>query len=673
MPLAGRNARREGQPSDDPQARRPASDLTRSGRGARQGGGLSVVVCFTVCGQGLASVQRHLIDERPVPFPDRKTRPMRHTQLLTTACAAALLPLAVAAQDTPFVLDDIVVQGGLVPTPADRTGATVEVIDGTTVQSSGPTITSSLRRLPGVTVTENGGLGTSASVRIRGLGPAYVGVRIDGIEVGDPSGVQNSFDFGSLISGTIGSVTVLKGTQSAIYGSDAIAGVVDISSWRPSELGFSGEARIEGGTHNTYSGALSLGYLDDRTELAFTVARVETDGFSTRDTNNEDDGFEQTALNLYGAYQVTDSVRLGFSGFYTDGTVEIDDFLGDPPGEIDEERTGLRLFAEIETGSVSHEIGVSGFRNERFDEGGFTETFIGERAKVEYIGRADVGTDTTLAFGADWTKEQAELDADDYDAKSWAVFGEVLHSFTPDLDVQVTLRYDDFEDFGGELSGRAAMSWRAAPATIVRASVGTGYRAPSLYERFGPFGDDDLDAETSRSVDLGVERQFGDRGFVQATLFYTEIDDLIGFDFDTSTYQQIDGTTKTKGIELSGQYAVTDRVTVFGAYTYTDAETDGERLIRVPRHDLIVGADAQFTDALSGSIEIQHVADTLDGFGTPEALDDYTLLGLSLAYDVTEQAEVFVRVENALDEEYQTVLGFNTPGAAVYVGLRTTF
>ena len=135
------------------------------------------------------------------------------------------------------------------------------------------------------------------------------------------------------------------------------------------------------------------------------------------------------------------------------------------------------------------------------------------------------------------------------------------------------------------------------------------------------------------------------------------------------------GTTRTRGIELSGDYALSDATRLFANYTYTDAATGGERLTRTPRHDLVFGADTEFTNRLSGSFDVRFVGDVVPSAFAPadNKVGDYTVVGLGLSYDVTDTAQAYLRVENLLDEDYETAGGFNTPGRSAYVGIRADF
>jgi vitamin B12 transporter len=600
-------------------------------------------------------------------------------------CTTLVAPSLVAAQnvtDEPIELEEIVVFGGLLPTNLNTTGATIDVAESEDIQRGGLGAAAALDALPGVAVSANGGLGGSATVRVRGLSGPYVGVRIDGIDVADPSGPQTAFNFGTLTSGGLDRIAVVKGTQSAVYGSEAIAGVVEVESWRPRVDGSSGEAQAEVGSFETRAANLSFGFLDDRAELALSLGRVTSEGYSARENDDENDGFEQSRVNLFAAYQVSDTIRLGLAGIWSDGSAEFDRSEFDNTGEIDETRRGIRVFGELQAGAWTHELSFSRFEIDRFDAGGFTRDFQGERDTAAYLAQGDISSSMTLALGADWTEERSELDGDSYDASNSAVFAELKSTPTDSIELSLTLRYDDYSDFDGQVSGRAALSYQLNDATIVRASLGTGYRAPSLYERFGPYaGATPLDPEESLSFDLGIEHAYGNRGSVKATLFWAEIENLIGFGASSNClpsqtfgcYIQTDGTTETRGLELSGSYALTDRITVSGAYTLTNAENNGDRVILVPRHDLSLALEADITDRLQVGLNMTRVADTLDGFGTPTALDDYTVWDVSARYDITDTASVYGAIDNVTDASYQTVRGFNAPERTIRFGVETSF
>ncbi|WP_272010581.1 TonB-dependent receptor plug domain-containing protein [Roseovarius sp. ZX-A-9] len=620
----------------------------------------------------------------------------QHSVIFATATAMLAAP---ALAEEVYDLGTIVVSGSLSPTERSHTGATVEVLQGEDAGSKDTSVIGRLDRLPGVNSASNGGLGGATAIQIRGLPAKYVGVRINGIDMADPSGTQTQFDFGGLTASGIGRIEVLKGSQSALYGSEAIAGVVSITTFQPEELGFSGQATTEAGSFGTYSGSLSLGYRSERGFVAFSYGRIETDGISAQSFNTEKDGFEQSTTTLSGEYDISDTVTIGGALIRRDGKVEIDRarpgpfVAADATGANDFTETGARVFSTIHTGAISHTLAFDFFDIDRKDPTDpYTIAFSGERRGISYLGTAELTGRTTLNFGISHTEEKygtlpgpnpfadpAASGSED----TTSVNAELLFAPTDTLDISAALRYDDNSSFGGKTTGRLAAVWRPVEDLAFRASVGSGYRAPSLYERFGQYGDPTIQPEESISYDFGVEKSFGAAGYVKAMVFYADIDDLIDFDGTSLScgnpfpgcYNQVPGTTTSKGIELSGEYLLTGALTLYGAYTYTDASTDGKRLARVPKHDITLGLTNDFTDRFSGYVDVRHVADVVPSAAArpTDKVGDYTLVGAGVSYDVTASTAIYLRIENLFDEDYETAGGYNQPGRAAYVGLRANF
>lgn len=594
--------------------------------------------------------------------------------ILLTSTALAGLATTPAFAENIYDLGEIVLSPSLSPVDASRTGASVDLIEGDDLAGADATLIQTLSRAPGVTFSANGGMGTNTTIRIRGLDNKYVGVRIDGIDIADPSSTQTSFNFGGLNSAGLGRVEILKGSQSAIYGSEAIGGVIDITTKRAEGLGFSGDMTVEAGSFGTYSGALSMAHATERGEIALGYSRLRTDGISARAGDAEEDGFDQTLLTLSTRYDLTDAVTIGASALWRDGDVEIDRSATDNTGQNFFTQRGARVFAEFETAAVTHTLNYSAFETDRRDPGGWTTQFLGDRQQLQYLGLAELGVSSTLSFGLDETSESFELPGTMGEITTRSVFAELQLQPSRNLDISVAVRRDDHSVFGGKTTGRIAAAWQVGNDLTVRSVLGTGFRAPSLYELYGPFGSLTLQPEESRSFELGVEKDF-DTGVVKATGFYTEIDDLIDYDFVTSAYNQIPGTTMTKGLELEGQHYLSDMITLFGNYTLTDARSNGTRAVRVPRHDLVVGLDAELSGGLSGSLEVQRVADVVASPWAPAGhkVGNYTLVNLGMSYDITDMTAAYMRVENLLDEDYETAGGYNTPGRAFYFGVRASF
>jgi vitamin B12 transporter len=580
-----------------------------------------------------------------------------------------------------FDLDTITVIANQTATALERSGATVDIIPEAEVRTAPRArLGDFLTFQPGITSSANGPLGTTSTVRIRGLGGAYVPVIIDGIDVTDPASSGGGFDFGGLTNAGLGRIEVLKGSQSARFGQNAVGGVIAIESLRPTEDGVHGFAEVEAGSFDFRRGVLGLTARTARTDLAFSYSRTETDGFSASAFGTEDDGYEASQANLYLRHQFSDLFAAGISALYIDSEGTFDEFGGDGPAPFDEinktEAMGLRGFVELVTGPVSHELALSYFESDRTSfSNGVASPFKGERRRVDYRGSYDAGGVWSLNFGADYTEEEDLTQTIDI----VGVQAELLLAPTDTLDLAFSVRNDDHSEFSSELSSRAALAWRARPDLILRASVSDGFRAPTLVQLDPFFGDPNFQPETSLSYEAGVEKTF-EGGFVRATLFQTEIDGQIFFDGNSTRCLSGFGCFETgdfeaKGLELSARAPINAFLTLDAAYTYTDAEQNNARAPRVPRHDFALGLGAQITDRLEAQFTVQHVADIEPSAFAPPVnkVGDYTLFHVNANFALTDTVTAFLRVENLFDEDYETAGGFNTSGRAGFVGLRASF
>lgn len=608
---------------------------------------------------------------------------------LGTALAGGAFSGAVLAQQLEdyILLDTITLTASGEPVAVSRTGAAVTVLTEEEITRSGTlSFGNLLAQQPSVAFDANGGPGTTSSVRIRGLGGAYVGARLDGFDVTDTAGTQFSFNFNTLGTGGLSRVEVLRGSQSALYGSEAIAGVVDITTYRPTGDGFTGMTRVETGTASTHTAELGVGYLSDRAELAFSASRTVSDGgFSARAGGVEDDGYDITTAAAYAAFQVSDSLRLGANFLWRDSYGEYDDSATDELGTYSQGwQRGARVFAEFETGAAHHELAFARLENERIEMSGLygPGDFDGTRDSLTYYGHWGASDALTVNWGYEDTRESFSSYGDTGDVRTRAVHAEALYTPSDALDLSLALRHDEHELFGGKVTGRLAAAWRPVDGWTVRAVAGTGFRAPSLYELYSDLGDPGLQPETSRSLEFGVEREFASGAVLQLTAFDMRVRNLIDYDPGATAcgspwgcYGQVDGETTSRGVELSGRTDLAHGWSLFGNYTYTDAQVDGSsgttRASRIPRHALTLGVEGELTDRLSAGLTLRHSADNWESATAP--LPDYTLTSVNFRYALDDATEATFRVENLFDEDYQTAAGYNQPGRQVFVGVRTTF
>ncbi len=604
------------------------------------------------------------------------------------------LAAAPAAAQT-IVLPDIYVSANRAPTAAAATGSTVSVLTEPQLQEDGrPFILDQIGSLPGVTVQQNGPAGTVSGFTLRGAPQQYVRVQVDGIEISDPTAPQVTPSLSNLLTDDVSRVEVLQGSQSALYGGQAVAGVIDITSPRPTENGIENSLLLEGGSYSTFRGRYTLAGRVDRGDFALTIANYQSDGFSAAeegDGNTEKDGYDTTRISATGTFYATDTVSLFGSAFWQTEDGDFDGTLAgvpvDAPNTFTADSWGLRAGASFTAfGALENTVSATWYKIDRTQDtvdptfGPYSFKADGQRARIDYLGAWTFSDMLTMQFGGDYTRETTDTNSAEQES-NWIAGAFVQADWSPveALTINAALRDDHHSEFGDYPTGRLTAAYALPTATVLRASLGTGFRAPSNYELFDPFGGDpDFKPETSRSADVGVEQGFsGGRGTVTATYFWLQIDDLIEYDDSTGIYFQTGGTSESQGLELSAAYAFTDALTLSGAYTYTDARNpDGNRRDRVPLHAFNINLDGTATDRITLGLGLRYVSGYTDSIGPLDTCcfdEDYWLANARVAYAVTEQASLYLRAENLFDQEYQTARGYGTSDQAFYFGITGRF
>lgn len=612
---------------------------------------------------------------------------------LSISLLALLATTPAFAQSGDVELDEIVVTANRTETQASRTGASVSKLDEKEIKAQpGQSAVQILSQIPSVALRTNGPIGTQAGINIRGVPQTNIGVRVDGIDVTDPSATQVAYDFGQLTTFDLSSVELVRGGQSALYGSRTIGGALEFTTRRPTEEGLSQDIFAEGGAYGTKKLSYGLSFKDGVNELAFTLSRIETDGFSAADEDNgntEADGYEANRLSFYAATEFQNGVRLSFNGFLESSLAEYDEESGGvvsdgtPDELIDRATWGLRTVADFTTGAIEHQVAVSRFSIDRVltgtnGFGAFRFAYVGERDTLSYRGKTALGATSTLVFGAETSEERYRDDISGSGTQSLttgidSVYAELSYSPTEDIDVVVTARHDTHSRFGGFTTGRLSVNWRPTEETTVRFNLGNGFRAPSNYELFDALaGNPTLKPETSVSYDFGVEQEIGAGAKIGITYFDVTTKDLIDYSFSFPfTYVQRTGEARRKGIEVSAEWQTSEAVSVTAAYTYTDTQTTATLdssawSAETPQHALALGIGAD----ISAAMRIDATALLVAGRAN---LPDYTLLNATISYDLNDRAAIYLRADNLLDENYQTARGYGTSRRALYAGIRASF
>ncbi|WP_287959156.1 TonB-dependent receptor [Filomicrobium sp.] len=571
------------------------------------------------------------------------------------------------------------------PTDAAAVGSSVSLITQEDLEKqSRPFLQDYLETVPGVNFTRNGPAGSTTGITMRGANQNYVKILIDGMDISDPSAPQTSARFEHLLVDDFARIEILKGSQSTLYGGDAVAGVVSIDTRRATKLGYSQSVAAEYGAYNTWRGATTAGYATDRGDISFSLLGIDTEGFSAADNAPEDDGYNNLTFSGRGEMKVADGITVFFAtrAFNAEGEYDASGPVDSPIEEGKTSQFAGRVGTNIELfeGRFKNTFALQGMKIERDDVSSSVFApvtwYNGDRVKAEYNGVISFNESLSLLAGADWEETGAEsfnAPGKRDEANIFGTFAQLMVEPIDNLTLTFGGRIDDHSEFGNFNTHRLTAAYLFTETdTKIRASHSTGFRTPSLNELYGPFGaNPDLNPEESVSWDAGIEQGFFDgRATLGVTYFELDTENLIAY---TTGYMNVPGVTYRNGVEIAASAFLTDRVAISAAYTFTETEREnGLPLPRVPRHNFAFGIDAQPLDKLKLNVTAKYVTENVDeifGLGIVP-LDDYLLLNAKVSYEFRPGMEAYIRGENLLDEDYQTAYGYGTSDLAIYGGLR---
>jgi vitamin B12 transporter len=612
---------------------------------------------------------------------------------LATALAVPGVRIAAAQVAPPPTDDEIVVTSSLVPQPRRQIGTAVSVLDGAEIELRGYNdLVSALRTQPGVGVSNSGGPGKPSALRIRGEEHYRTLLVIDGVKAVDAGAPQVAPSFESLLATSdLERVEVLRGPQGFIYGADA-GGVVNVLTKRGGgEL--DGRLGLEYGSFATRKVDAALSGGAEAFDYFVSVGDLTTDGFNARTADTvlrDDDGAANTTLHAKLGWKPSDAVRVQLVARDIDAENDYDGCgfptIHDCRGTT--EQTTYKLSAELTNGASSHTFGWSEADIGRADFAAGTPAFAtaGELGRLEYTGSFKPSASLALVYGVDLLDERLAAGSTARSRDQRGYYAEYQGSFAEKLFVTVGARHDDNDDFGRYTSSRVSAAYVRALASggslKYRASMGTGFRAPSLYEvayNAGPFAfpparGGSLAEEHSRGHDLGIEYRAAGGLRLEATYFDQDIEDEIYFDLaGFSGYLQSPGRSRSRGVELAARVPLGERIELLANWTNNEADNStNQQRLRRPRNLGNVGVQYNTADERFRLVANYRLAwDSVD-IGAV-ALDDYGVLDVSAAFELTELVELFGRIQNAADERYEEVLGYAAAGRSVHAGVRLRF
>ena len=615
------------------------------------------------------------------------------------AVMAGLLPFSMMtlsdARAETLVAPDLVVTANRFETDRDKVGSSVTVITGEEIEKRGVTqIFDVLKMAPGLSISRSGGAGSTSQVRIRGSRTGQVKVLIDGVEVNDPSGDANAYDFNGLLTSDVARIEILRGPQSALYGNDAVAGVINIIT-KKGHGPLSGSATIEAGAYGTHQENARISAGGDWGDLSLSLTNFHTDGFSRLSGGDEADGTDTQNGTVNAGLNLAASTELRLTGGWEFTESEFDPF-GQPNGPASQETANYHGAFDLIDRSLADGLetvlSVYGSRTDRdFDEPagfvpGFT-TFDGKRYGVEARATYQAADWMVLSGGASLEQERSKSASTplagiytvtaNVKTRTNGIFGQAQITPIQPLTLTLGARRDDNEQFGAETTFRVAAAYSIEVTdTILRGSYGTASQAPTLFQLYDPtYGNSALRVENSDGADFGMEQKLLDGDLsLDLTFFQTDYEDLIDFDFGTMKYLNR-GKVRARGAEAGITYRIVPELGVSASYTYTQSrnrETD-QQLPRVPLHEAAGAIDWSPTSDWSIYTAARFVGAQKDSSFSSETIPTHLVVDISSRYRLTDDVELFGRIENLLNRQYVEVAGFNTSDRAAYAGLRVGF
>jgi len=574
-------------------------------------------------------------------------------------------------------------------------GGTVRMIGPDEIaRSRERTVSQLLRRVPGVDVVQNGPAGGLTTVFLRGAASQHTKVFLDGIPLNDPSNASRLFDFGNMLLDNVERIEGLQGPQSLLYGSDALGGVIQITSKRGSGPRTT-TLLADGGSFHSHREQVAVQAGSDQFHYAFTGSWNQTRGFSAaspRVGGVDHDGFEAGVVSGRVGWTPSEDLEVDYVFRWIDSRMGLDDAsfsLGSPPTD-DPLRTyvsenffnRVQLRKAMMDGLIVQRASffLTDFdRNDKDDI--FPTSFEGQTRKFLYQADLQLTEENVFSAGADYTAEDGSSDgafgaagATQNDA---GVFIQDQIRLAERWFTTVGFRWDDHSAAGTAQTYRMTSTYRLFDwGTDVRGSIGTGFRAPALAENLFPFGNPGLRPETSKGWEYGIDQALFDGDVrIGATYFRNDFRDLILFDLNTFTLMNI-GTARTHGVELSGRVDLTACVFITGGYTVMDT-MDGETggpLVRRPRHKASMAVTRTFCDdRVSLSCAGQFVGDRTDARDASVWLDDYTVFNVSGDYLLFDDVRLYARINNLFDKRYEEVTGFAASPFAAFAGAEWTY
>lgn len=610
----------------------------------------------------------------------------------------------IVAQD--FVLDQITVSANRVFTPVNETGAIVDVIDEEIIQNKKATfLTQILSTTPGISVSQNGPVGSTTEIKIRGYGSKYIKVYYDGIDIADVTGVEVKPYIVGIPSNNLKKIEILQGSQSALYGSEAVGGVLFLETKDLKEKNDS-SINIQYGSYNTKSLSISTGYQIEGTKLGLRFSNTESDGYSALETSKEgaeNDGYFNREISIKTLTDFNNGASFSLNLLNTFNKGDYDGFMGDAENYYYEQlNQGLGAKLSIKGKNSDQKFGLNFYKTDRTQFSPFASTeYYGNRGSIDYQILRNFNFGRGI-FGLAAETNTVEINKTDKVVNNYASFISLLTKPINNATLDTTIRLDDHSVFGQKITGRITGTYQPNKDLVIKVGSGTGFRAPSLDEMYGQYNVNDpsnfradsngnftvlygnplLKPENSTSMDAGFSYRINKfNAVLSGSIFNIKIDNAISWDPEDPTdwydgkYNQLGSKSERKGYDLRLNTSINSN-SKFGISYANTTDENGNSVSNIPKQVINLSLFSKVTDKLSINGELQSVSELTgvksDGSGVVP-LKDYNLLNAKLSYLLNGNSKIYLNGENLLDETYETSSGYGTAKRSFYLGYERQF
>ena len=610
----------------------------------------------------------------------------------------------IVAQD--FVLDQITVSANRVFTPVNETGAIVDVIDEEIIQNKKATfLTQILSTTPGISVSQNGPVGSTTEIKIRGYGSKYIKVYYDGIDIADVTGVEVKPYIVGIPSNNLKKIEILQGSQSALYGSEAVGGVLFLETKDLTEKNDS-SINVQYGSYNTKSLSISTGYQIEGTKLGLRFSNTESDGYSALETSKEgaeNDGYFNREISIKTLTDLNNGASFSLNLLNTFNKGDYDGFMGDAENYYYEQlNQGLGAKLSIKGKNSDQKFGLNFYKTDRTQFSPFASTeYYGNRGLIDYQILRNFNFGRGI-FGLAAETNMVEINKTDKVVNNYASFISLLTKPIKNTTLDTTIRLDDHSVFGQKITGRITGTYQPNKDLVIKVGSGTGFRAPSLDEMYGQYNVNDpsnfradsngdftvlygnplLKPENSTSMDAGFSYRINKfNAVLSGSIFNIKIDNAISWDPEDPTdwydgkYNQLGSKSERKGYDLRLNTSINSN-SKFGISYANTTDENGNSISNIPKQVINLSLFSKVTDKLSINGELQSVSELTgvksDGSGVVP-LKDYNLLNAKLSYLLNGNSKIYLNGENLLDETYETSSGYGTAKRSFYLGYERQF